>query len=112
MFRIALKSTLARRARLVTTALAVVISVAFITGTMVLSDVVDGTVGDLVSDTYRGIDAVVRSDRAQESQFGGADYREPVSQSVLDITAATAGVRVAEGVVVKNCLPMIFFDLQ
>ncbi len=102
MFRIALKSTLARRARLVTTALAVVISVAFITGTMVLSDVVDGTVGDLVSDTYRGIDAVVRSDRAQESQFGGADYREPVSQSVLDITAATAGVRVAEGVVVGS----------
>lgn len=102
MFRIALKSTLARRGRLISTALAVVISVAFITGTMVLSDLVDGTVGDLVSDTYRGIDAVVRSDRAQESQFGGADYREPVSQSVLETTAATAGVRVAEGVVVGS----------
>lgn len=99
MFRIALKSTLARRGRLFSTALAVVISVAFITGTMVLSDSVEGTVGDLVSASYRGIDAVVRSTSAQESQFGGPAYREPIGQEALDLSAATSGVRVAEGVV-------------
>lgn len=100
MFRIALKSTLARRGRLITTAMAVVISVAFITGTMVLSSVIDGTVGDLLSDTYRGVDAVIRSDQSQESQFGGPAFREPIGQDAVDLAEATPGVRVAEGVVI------------
>lgn len=99
MFRIALKSTLARRRRLVTTALAVVLSVAFISGTMVLSNVLSSAVDDLISDSYRGIDVVLRSDRSQETQFGGTSYREPVDGSLLTSSARVPGVRAATGVV-------------
>ena len=61
MFRIALKGILARKRRLLMTSLIIVIGVAFISGTAVLSDLLSRSVNDLVSEAYRGIDVVVRS---------------------------------------------------
>jgi putative ABC transport system permease protein len=98
MFRIALKSTLARKWRLATTGLAIVISVAFITGTLLVTNLIDSTLGSLISEAYKGIDTVVRSTNVQKSQFG-SDDREAVPARTVDLVRGAKGVRAAEGVV-------------
>lgn len=98
MFRIALKSTLARKWRLATTGLAIVISVGFITGTLLVTNLIDNTLGSLISDAYKGIDTVVRSTNVQKAQLG-TDDREAIPESTLALVSKVKGVRAAEGVV-------------
>lgn len=99
MLRIALKSTLARKWRLATTGLAIVISVAFITGTLLITNLIDTTLSSLISDAYKGIDTVVRSTEVQKAQFG-TDDRQTIAAESVDLVKNIAGVRKAEGVVV------------
>lgn len=96
MLRVALKSVLARKRRLLTTGFAIVLSVAFISGTLVITAMIDSTLDSLIGSSYRGIDAVVRSADAQESRFG-QPIREPIPAETLDVVRAAAGVRRAEG---------------
>ena len=98
MFRVALKDLLARKRRLVTTGLAVVLGIAFLTGTQLLSAALSDSIDDLIGDVYKGIDAVVRSPDTQETPFG-QPIRTPVPAALVDQVAAVDGVRVAEGFV-------------
>ena len=52
---------LARKLRLVTTALAVILGVAFTAGTLVLTDTMSSIFNNLSSSVYKGTDAVVRA---------------------------------------------------
>jgi len=61
MIKIALQGLFARKWRLVTTALAVIIGVAFTAGTLVLTDTLTKIVDDLSAGVYKGTDAVVRA---------------------------------------------------
>jgi putative ABC transport system permease protein len=61
MIKIILQSLLARKRRLVTTALAVIIGVAFTAGTLMLTDSMGKTFNDLSAGVYKGTDAVVRA---------------------------------------------------
>jgi putative ABC transport system permease protein len=98
MFRVALKDLLARKRRLVTTGLAVVLGIAFLTGTQLLSAALSDSIEDLIGDVYKGIDAVVRSPDTQETPFG-QPIRTPVPASLVEQVDAVDGVRVAEGFV-------------
>lgn len=98
MFTIALKSTLARSWRLATTGLAIVISVAFICGTLLITNLIDATLGTLISGQYQGIDAVVRSTDVQKARFG-TDDRRSIPTGTLDAIRDTPGIAAAEGVV-------------
>ena len=98
MFRVALKDLLARKRRLVTTGLAVVLGIAFLTGTQLLSGALSDSIDDLIGDVYKGIDAVVRSPDTQETPFG-QPIRTPVPVDLVDSVAAVDGVRTAEGFV-------------
>ncbi len=98
MFRIALKDLFARKRRLVTTAIAVVLGIAFLTGTQLLSVTLSDSIKSLVGDVYSGFDAVVRSPRTQETPFG-QPIRTQVPASVVEQVAAVDGVRAAAGVV-------------
>ena len=98
MLRVALKSVLARKRRLFTTGFAIVLSVAFISGTLVITALIDSTLGGLIGSSYQGIDAIVRSSSAQESQFG-QPVREPIAASTLDVVRAVKDVKSAEGFV-------------
>ena len=61
MFKIVFQSLLARKRRLVTTALAVTLGVAFTAGTLVLTDTLTSIFNDLSAVVYKGTDAVVRA---------------------------------------------------
>ena len=66
MFKLALRSVLSRKRRLVSTALAVVLGVAFLSGTLVFTDTMRRTFDDLFADIYRDIDTVVTGIRPGE----------------------------------------------
>ena len=98
MLKVALKDILARKRRLVTTSIAIVLGIAFLTGTNLLSNTLRGSIEDLISDVYDGIDVVVRSPDLQETPFG-QPIRVAVPASLVDEVAAVDGVRIAEGFV-------------
>lgn len=98
MFKVALKDLLARKRRLVTTGLAIILGIAFLTGTQLLSSALRDSIEDLIGDVYEGIDAVVRSPDSQETPFG-QPIRDTVPTSLVDEVAAVDGVRVAAGYV-------------
>lgn len=96
MFRIALKGARARKGRVLTTAIAVMLGVAFVTGTLVLSDTVLRVFNDLFADVNDGTDAVVR-DRAQFNDSFGTDIRGRVDAGLLATVLGTDGVAEADG---------------
>jgi putative ABC transport system permease protein len=61
MLNVTLKGLLAKKWRLLMTALSITLGVGFITGTVVLSDTIVKTFDDLFADVYKGTDAVVRT---------------------------------------------------
>lgn len=97
MLRVAWKDLMARKRRLVTTSVAVVIGVAFLTGTQLLSTTLSNAIESLIGDVYDGIDAVVRSPDRQQTPFGS--LRKPVPASLVDEVLAQPDVRTAQGVV-------------
>ena len=92
MFRVAIRSITARRWRLVSTAVAVIVGVSFIVGTSVLGTTLKGAVSGLIDETYQNIDAVVRNP-------GDEEYRRPLDLTLLDRVKDVSGVEGASGVV-------------
>jgi len=73
-----LKNLLARRFRLVTTGIAVLLGVAFMAGTLVLGDTVTHTFDNLFSNVFKGTDAEVRAVepfKAPDEGGGGQSHR-------------------------------------
>ncbi|MCU0270639.1 MAG: FtsX-like permease family protein [Acidimicrobiales bacterium] len=97
MLHVTLKGLLAHKLRFAMTALAVVLGVSLMTGTMVLGDTVTRTFDDLFTEVNAGTDAVVRSSSVVTGGPAG-DQRATVSTDLLDDVAAVPGVAAAEGV--------------
>lgn len=102
MWRATLRSAWAHKARLTSTALAVMMGVAFVAGTLVLSDTIRRTFDTLFGEVTAGVDVSVRARAAFESPGGGpggpsGTEREPVAASLLDVVRRVPGVRHAEG---------------
>ena len=97
MLRIALKGLLARKRRLTTSALAVVLGVAFMAGTFVLTDTVNRTFDNLFASVYRGTDVVVRAQAAFTGPQGMGAQRGRVDASLAGRVATVPGVAAVEG---------------
>lgn len=101
MLRVIFKSLLARKLRLLLTALAVVLGVSFVSGTLILGDTLNATFDKLFATAYSGTDVGVRGKAAFEvSVADGGDStqsRPPVPAGVLETVRDVAGVRAAEG---------------
>jgi putative ABC transport system permease protein len=102
VWRATIKSLLARKLRLLLTAVAVVLGVGFVAGTLVLTDTATATFDQLFGDIYAGTDVVVQAHQAfhagPESGGGGpTEERNPIPASVLDAVRNVDGVRAADG---------------
>jgi putative ABC transport system permease protein len=96
MLSLTIKSIRANKARFFLTGLAVLLGVAFMAGTFVLTDTIKKTTGDISANVYESTDAVVRSARETESTQQGAATRGTISASTLDTVRSVEGVQVAE----------------
>ena len=99
MWRATIKGVLARKIRLLLTALAVVLGVTFVSGTYVLTDTLKQSFGSLFSQFAAGTDLVVRS----RAPFGdGEGTRErlasPLVTEVRKVPGVARGRRVPPGV--------------
>jgi putative ABC transport system permease protein len=97
MFKIIMRGLLARKFRLFATALAVTLGVAFMAGTLVLTDTFGKTFDDLSAGVYKGTDAVVRATATFNGpQFTGAQ-RPFVNASLASTLGQVPGVAAVEG---------------
>jgi putative ABC transport system permease protein len=98
VLRATLKNLLARRFRLVTSGFAVLLGVAFMAGTLVLTDTVTNTFGNLFSDVFRGTDAFVRAVQPFDDGDDGANgnSRPAIDDSVVARVRAVPGVDSAQ----------------
>lgn len=97
MLRTALKNLLAHKLRLLTTALAVTLGVALMSGTLVLTDTMTRTFDNLFADVYKGTDAMVRAKAAFEGPQGAGIQRGRVDASLVSTVRSVDGVAAAEG---------------
>jgi putative ABC transport system permease protein len=99
MIRIALKGMARRKLRTALTAIAIVLGVALITGTYVLTDSIKGAFGGIFQQVYRGTDATVTGRSAVGPDCSATNSCPPFSEALLpeiralpDVEAAVGGV--------------------
>lgn len=95
MWKLTIKNLKARKLRLAMTALAVVLGVAFVSGTFVLTDSMNSAFDNLFSDVNEGLSVIVRSESEFESQLGGS--RRPFDDSLVAKVQEVDGVEAAAG---------------
>ena len=95
MLKATLASLVARKLRLALTAFAVVIGVAFMSGSFVLSDTLSSTFDDLFQEVNEGKDVIVRPKPAFGTAADGTG--EPIPAATLEAIRAVDGVAAAEG---------------
>ncbi|MEQ8718654.1 MAG: FtsX-like permease family protein [Acidimicrobiales bacterium] len=93
MFRLSLRSLLAKKLRLLTTAIAIVLGVAFTAGTMILADTMSASFSSTIDDLGEGVDAVVRGDRLDPDD--SFSPRATVPFDTLETVRSIDGVRTA-----------------
>ncbi|MFN8035793.1 MAG: FtsX-like permease family protein [Acidimicrobiia bacterium] len=100
MFSLTIKSIRARKMRFALTGVAVMLGVAFMTGTLVLTDTIERSYDDVAGNVYKATDAVVRSSRHVRGGGGPNGHAREVWGTVDDATLAAVrsarGVRAAE----------------
>jgi putative ABC transport system permease protein len=84
----------ARKLRTALTALAVVLGVAMIAGTYVLTDTIDKAFADVFQTASQGVDVSVTG--AKPAGFGSDQASPPIAESLVAKVEAVDGVRVAE----------------
>ncbi len=99
MFRVTLKSIFARKFRLLLTTFAIAISVAFVAGTLVLTDTLNSTFDRLFANVYDKTDVSVQgtSALAPGRQGPGTTDRAQISAATLAAVSHVPGVRKAVG---------------
>ncbi len=97
MWKVTVKGLLAHKLRLVLTALAIVLGVTFVSGTLVLTDTLHNTFTTLFGHIYQNIDFEIRGKAAFADNGTGGAVRKPIPQSILANVRAVPGVAYAEG---------------
>jgi putative ABC transport system permease protein len=95
VWRVTIKGILARKVRFLLTGVAVMLGVAFVSGTLVLTATIGHTFDNLFSTIYAHTDAIVREKASLGSGF--EQQRGRIDTRVLDTVKTAPGVAVAEG---------------
>jgi putative ABC transport system permease protein len=109
MIRISLRGLLTRKLRSSLTAIAIVLGVAMISGTYVLTDTINHSFDSLWNQVYSGTDAYITGQSLVKDQMTGTSIMPSFSQSELakvtaapDVRAALGGVSGIASIVGKN----------
>jgi putative ABC transport system permease protein len=97
VIRFALKGLLGRKLRTALTAIAIVLGVAMVTGTFVLTDSIDKAFEAIFTDTREGSNAVITGKSAFDLAEDGSTVAPTFDESVLDEVRQVDGVAEAEG---------------
>jgi putative ABC transport system permease protein len=97
MLSFSLRGLLGRKLRAVLTGLAIVLGVAMISGTYILTDTIDRAFSNLFSESYAGTDAVVQGEGPDISFEGESSPNPPVEASLLETVRAVPEVALAAG---------------
>src|SRR3954464_8181486 len=92
MWRLTLSTALAHRSRLALTWLAVALGVAFVAGSLVLTDTSTRLLDEQFRTTAAGVDLTVRGAAAFDAAMGVEVQRDPLPADLADRVAATPGV--------------------
>src|SRR5271154_4183250 len=95
MWKVTSKGLLAHKLRLALTALAIVLGVAFISGTFVLTDTLNNTFSVLFGNIYQKIDFQVRG--VAQLGSGANATRNQLPESLLATVRGVPGVQAADG---------------
>jgi putative ABC transport system permease protein len=104
MFKVSLRSLLSHKLRLALTALAIVLGVTFVAGTLVLTDTIRNTFTTIVSAADRGVAVEVRG---LPQAAGETNSYLPVSASLLGPVRQVSGVQDAVGVIRRGGIAVI-----
>ena len=96
MFTLTIKGLWAHKVRYVLTSLAIVLGVAFMAGTMVLTESMQKTFDNVFASANQGTDVIVRHTEAIHGEFS-SDSRGRVDAALVDQVAAINGVGRARG---------------
>jgi putative ABC transport system permease protein len=91
MLRVALKSALFNKRRLLGTGLSIIIGIAFLAGTFVFTDTISRTFDTLFADVFKNTDAYVRSSSEIDVGFGQTLY-DRIPESTLTKVKTIEGV--------------------
>lgn len=97
MLNATLRGLLAHKLRLLLAAIAVVLGISFVTGTLVLSDTLNNTFDSLFKQSTAGIDVSVRGRSVGTNKLGEPATHPPVPDSVLATVRSVPGVGEAFG---------------
>lgn len=92
-----LRGMIAHKLRLVLTTASIALGVAFLAGTLVLTDTMGLAFEQLFGKVSSGTDAVIRTEASYTKSEGLSTSRGPIAASVLDDVEGVDGVRAAEG---------------
>ena len=95
MLHVTLRGLQGHVVRLLLTAFAVMLGVSFVTGTFVLRDSIDGTLGGLVSQSSKGLDVSVRgahTEAVSPVSVDGSTARPGVPLTLVETVGAVPGV--------------------
>jgi putative ABC transport system permease protein len=97
MIRVALKGLAGRKLRAALTAIAIVLGVAMVSGTYVLTDTIDKAFNAIFEESYANTDAVVRGAGSDVSFQGMSGPSAPIDADLLDDVLALDSVETASG---------------
>jgi putative ABC transport system permease protein len=97
VIRVALRGLLGRKLRAILTALAIILGVAMMSGTYVLTDTIDKAFSTIFDESYAGTDVVVSGKGADISFQGLSSEAPPIDESLVDEVRALPDVEAASG---------------
>ena len=97
MIRVALRGLLGRKLRAILTALAIILGVAMMSGTYVLTDTIDKAFSTIFDESYAGTDVVVSGKGADIDFQGTSATAPPVDEALVDEVRALPDVEAASG---------------
>ena len=101
MRKVIVSGLLARKLRLALTALAIVVGVMFITGTLILGDTLNRTFNDLIGTAYGHVSFEIRGkavlDNTSAAAVNGTENRKPVPESLATEVSRAPGVAYVHG---------------